>query len=89
MMKSTGIVRRLDDLGRVVIPKELRRIMKIPDGAPMEIFTDGDKVILRKYQPEEMSDEAALLAALQMAAAENGKAPMDYLNIVREGRKDE
>lgn len=50
-MKSTGIVRRIDDLGRCVIPKEIRRNLNIDEGDPMEIFVDGDKIILRKYQP--------------------------------------
>jgi transcriptional pleiotropic regulator of transition state genes len=52
-MKSTGIVRRIDDLGRVVLPKELRRTYGIEEGDPMEIFTDEDSIILRKYQPRE------------------------------------
>lgn len=50
-MKSTGIVRRIDDLGRVVIPKELRRVHGIEEGDPLEFFVDGDKIILRRYQP--------------------------------------
>lgn len=50
-MKSTGIVRRIDDLGRVVIPKELRRTMFIKEGDPLELFVDGDRIIFRKYQP--------------------------------------
>ena len=51
-MKATGIVRRIDDLGRVVIPKEIRRTMKIRDGEPLEIFTEaGGSVIFRKYSP--------------------------------------
>lgn len=51
-MKATGIVRRIDDLGRVVIPKEIRRTMKIREGEPLEIFTDaGGSVIFRKYSP--------------------------------------
>ena len=41
-MKATGIVRRIDDLGRVVIPKEIRRVLRIRDGDPMEIFTNRD-----------------------------------------------
>lgn len=49
-MKATGIVRRIDDLGRVVIPKEIRRTMRIRDGDPLEIFTDRDGgVIFKKY----------------------------------------
>ncbi|WP_142413512.1 stage V sporulation protein T [Hathewaya massiliensis] len=57
-MKATGIVRRIDDLGRVVIPKEIRRTLRIREGDPLEIFTDRDGgVILRKYSPiEELSD---------------------------------
>ncbi len=51
-MKATGIVRRIDDLGRVVIPKEIRRTLRIREGEPMEIFTDREgKVILKKYSP--------------------------------------
>lgn len=51
-MKATGIVRRIDDLGRVVIPKEIRRTMKIREGEPLEIYTDaGGSVIFRKYSP--------------------------------------
>ena len=51
-MKATGIVRRIDDLGRVVIPKEIRRTMRLREGTPLEIFTDTDgQVILKKYSP--------------------------------------
>lgn len=50
-MKATGIVRRLDDLGRVVIPKEIRRSMKIKEGDPLEIYTDKGTVVFRKYLP--------------------------------------
>lgn len=51
-MKATGIVRRIDDLGRVVIPKEIRRTLRIREGDPLEIFVDRDgEVILKKYSP--------------------------------------
>ncbi|MFI3116133.1 MAG: stage V sporulation T C-terminal domain-containing protein [Clostridia bacterium] len=51
-MKATGIVRRIDDLGRVVIPKEIRRTMRIREGDPLEIFTNKDgEVIFKKYSP--------------------------------------
>lgn len=49
-IKSTGIVRRVDDLGRVVIPIELRRTLRIHEKDPMEIFVDGDKIILKKHE---------------------------------------
>jgi AbrB family transcriptional regulator (stage V sporulation protein T) len=52
IMKATGIVRRIDDLGRVVIPKEIRRTMRIREGDPLEIYTDRDgEVIFKKYSP--------------------------------------
>ena len=59
-MKATGIVRRIDDLGRVVIPKEIRRTRRIREGDPLEIYTDRDgEVIFKKYSPVgEMLEEA-------------------------------
>lgn len=76
-MKATGIVRRIDDLGRVVIPKEIRRTMRIREGDPLEIYTDADgEVIFKKYSPmgelgafaeqicESMSKTAGLPAAV-------------------------
>ena len=51
-MKATGVVRRIDDLGRVVIPKEIRKTLRIKEGDPLEIYTDGtDRIILKKYSP--------------------------------------
>ena len=50
-MKSTGIVRRVDELGRLVIPKEMRKKMNIADNDPVEIFVDGEKIIITKYTP--------------------------------------
>ncbi|WP_036125906.1 AbrB/MazE/SpoVT family DNA-binding domain-containing protein [Lysinibacillus sphaericus] len=67
-MKSTGMVRKIDELGRVVIPKELRRTLGIDNQDPLEIFIDGDKVILKKYKPNmacavtgEVSDDNLVL----------------------------
>ncbi len=51
-MKSTGIVRRIDNLGRVVIPMELRRTLDVRNGDPLEIFVDGNTVLLEKYVAE-------------------------------------
>lgn len=51
-MKATGIVRRIDDLGRVVVPKEIRRTLRIREGDPLEIYTDREGgIVLRKYSP--------------------------------------
>jgi len=63
-MKATGIVRRIDDLGRVVIPKEIRRTMRIREGDPLEIYTDREgEVIFKKYSPiGELSGFAAQYA---------------------------
>lgn len=51
MMKSTGVVRKVDELGRIVIPIELRRTMGIEERDSLEIYVDGDKIILKKYEP--------------------------------------
>lgn len=68
-MKSTGMVRKVDKLGRVVIPKELLRMLDIHEGDPLEIFINGDQMILKKYIPskacmitDEVSDDNLLLA---------------------------
>lgn len=50
-MKATGIVRKVEDLGRLVIPVELRRTLGIEIGDGLEIFTDGDSIVLKKYEP--------------------------------------
>lgn len=51
IMKSTGIVRKVDELGRVVIPIELRRTLNVNEKDPVEIFVDGDQIVLKKYLP--------------------------------------
>jgi len=67
-VKATGIVRRIDDLGRVVIPKEIRKTLRIREGDPLEIFTDKDgEVILKKYSPIGELSEFALQYAETLA----------------------
>lgn len=67
-MKATGIVRRIDDLGRIVIPKEIRRTMRIREGDPMEIFTSREgEILLKKYSPVGELGEFALALAESMA----------------------
>ena len=51
MMKSTGIVRKIDDLGRIVLPIELRRVLDIDKDSSLEIYVENDGIVLRKYQP--------------------------------------
>ena len=70
-MKATGIVRRIDDLGRVVIPKELRRTLGIKEMGPMEIFVDGEQIVLKKYAPGCISCNCANLDNLKRLP--NGK----------------
>ncbi|KAB2329137.1 stage V sporulation protein T [Bacillus mesophilum] len=95
-MKATGIVRRIDDLGRVVIPKEIRRTLRIREGDPLEIFVDRDgEVILKKYSPiSELSDfakeyaealydslgNAVLICDRDTYIAVAGGSKKDYLN---------
>jgi len=75
-MKATGIVRRIDDLGRVVIPKEIRRTMRIREGDPLEIFTNsGGEVIFKKYSP---IGELSLFAA-QYAEALAGSTKLSVI----------
>lgn len=70
-MKATGIVRRIDDLGRVVIPKEIRRTMRIREGDPLEIYTNSDgEVIFKKYSAiSEMSENAVHVADIMYKIA--------------------
>ncbi|MEH7503626.1 stage V sporulation protein T [Neobacillus drentensis] len=95
-MKATGIVRRIDDLGRVVIPKEIRRTLRIREGDPLEIFVDRDgEVILKKYSPiSELGDFAkeyaealfdslgnpVLICDRDTVIAMAGGSKKDYLN---------
>lgn len=94
-MKATGIVRRIDDLGRVVIPKEIRRTLRIREGDPLEIFVDRDgEVILKKYSPigelgdfakeyaESLADSTghiAIIADRDVMIAVSGASKKDFL----------
>ena len=48
-MKSTGVVRRIDDLGRIVLPKEIRKTLRIREGESLEIYTNGEEIVLKKF----------------------------------------
>lgn len=94
-MKATGIVRRIDDLGRVVIPKEIRRTLRIREGDPLEIFVDRDgEVILKKYSPigelgefakeyaeslAEATGHIALIADRDVIIAVSGASKKDFV----------
>jgi transcriptional pleiotropic regulator of transition state genes len=77
-MKATGIVRRIDDLGRIVIPKEIRKTRGIKNGDPVEIFVDGDCIVLRKYEPETWTT-TELKEALIRACQASGSDPINIL----------
>ena len=83
-MKATGIVRRIDDLGRVVIPKEIRRTMRIREGDPLEIYTEKDGgVIFRKYSPMgDLQDFAAQMCDAIGANTGRIAAVADRENII-------
>ena len=83
-MKATGIVRRIDDLGRVVIPKEIRRTMRIREGDPLEIFTDRDgEVIFKKYSPiGELGDFASEYAETLSKTSGHPACITDKDNII-------
>jgi len=83
-MKATGIVRRIDDLGRVVIPKEIRRTMRIREGDPLEIFTEKDgEVIFKKYSPiGELGDFANNYAETLAKTAGKGTCITDRDSII-------
>lgn len=94
-MKATGIVRRIDDLGRVVVPKEIRRTLRIREGDPLEIFTDREgEIILKKYSPvgelglfakqyaeslAQTSKKAVLIADRDQIIAAAGSGKKEYL----------
>ncbi len=83
-MKATGIVRRIDDLGRVVIPKEIRRTMRIREGDPLEIFTDKDgELIFKKYSPiGELGDFAGQICDALRRASEGIAAVCDRDTVI-------
>ncbi|MBQ3426692.1 MAG: stage V sporulation protein T [Clostridia bacterium] len=83
-MKATGIVRRIDDLGRVVIPKEIRRTMRIREGDPLEIFTEKDgEVIFKKYSPiGELGDFADNYVETLAKTSGHGACITDRDNVI-------
>ena len=82
-MKATGTVRRIDDLGRVVIPKELCRMMAIVEGDPLEFFTTTDKqIVLQKYHLDE-SEKNGLEVSAELKKKEGVKVTVFYDNEVR------
>ncbi|WP_164914424.1 AbrB/MazE/SpoVT family DNA-binding domain-containing protein [Aminipila luticellarii] len=92
-MKATGIVRRVDDLGRVVLPKELRRVLGIKEGDPLEIFVDNaGEIILKKYDTrrevsEKISDLIDYIEETQDAPDQEVLSLLKQANVVVGGKK--
>ena len=90
-MKATGIVRRIDDLGRIIIPKEIRRTLHIHEGDPLEIYTDDKgSVIFRKYQhnvAEDIFELAVDVDVLEDFSDENKNAARVLLTEIAEAAK--
>lgn len=90
-MKSTGIVRKLDELGRVVIPMELRRILGIAEKDALEVFTHEDQIILKKYVPnmacavtgEVSSDNLSLIGGKLILSEDGAKALIEEINTLK------
>ena len=92
-MKATGIVRRIDDLGRVVVPKEIRRTLRIREGDPLEIFTDREgEIILKKYSPigelslfaKQYAEAMAQASGLVVAMSDRDQ----FIAVAGNGKKD-
>lgn len=79
-MKATGIVRKIDQLGRFTIPREILRALEISFRDPVEIFVDSNRIVLQKYQPDTYTVDE-LREALNLAAQDAGKSPAHYLPI--------
>lgn len=84
-MKTTGIIRKIDELGRIVIPKEMRSVYDIKEGDPMEIFVDGDAIALKKY--DGMTPHIDLLNRLKQNISQDagmGSRRKDLLRKIEE-----
>ena len=76
-MKATGIVRRIDELGRIVVPKEIRRTLRIREGDPLEVYTDREgEIILKKYSP--VGELANFAAQYAKVLAETTSRPISW-----------
>lgn len=90
-MRETGIVRRIDDLGRVVIPKEIRKTLRIKEGDPLEIYTDKDELVFKKYSPVAGANDLAKTIAESISeTTEKGcvVTDTDSIIVVAGGKKD-
>lgn len=88
-MRATGIVRRMDDLGRVVIPKEIRRTLRIKEGDPLEIYTDNDTVIFKKFNELSFFDVMNdLIKNQDDLTTEEKTALFSTLNLIKKNKEE-
>ncbi len=90
-MRETGIVRRIDDLGRVVIPKEIRKTLRIKEGDPLEIYTEKDELVFKKYSPVVGASEVAKTTAESISEMTEKTCVVtdtDCIIVVSGGKKD-
>ncbi len=90
-MRETGIVRRIDELGRVVIPKEIRKTLRIKEGDPLEIYTEKEELIFKKYSPIAQVSEIAKVTADAIAEITERACVVtdtDNIIVVSGGKKD-
>ena len=85
-MKETGIVRRIDELGRVVIPKEIRKTLRLNQGDPLEIYTEKEQLLLKKYSPIGALDDLAQSLAQSLYDATNFSSLVCDLDVVLSAR---
>lgn len=85
-MRATGIVRHVDDLGRIVIPKEIRRSLRIYEGEPLEMYVEGDGLVLKKHvQPNDFDKLLAQLEKITDCAS--GLGYWDEVKVLNETEK--
>lgn len=87
-MRDTGIVRRIDELGRVVIPKEIRKTLRIKEGDPLEIFTDKDELLFRKYSPVEKMGECSFTILDELCEMTNKNGALVDTDVIIHFNKD-
>lgn len=88
-MRATGIIRRIDDLGRVVIPKEIRRTLGMKEGDPLEIYTDKDTVIFKKFNELSFFDVMKdLISNEDGLTTEEKTALLFTLNLIKKNKEE-
>ena len=86
-MKTTGFIRRIDDLGRIIIPKEIRKTLKIEEGDPIEIYTNNNTLILEKYVPTGEEQVINTLEEIDVFLKNQENPPTELIEEVQKALK--